>query len=167
MKFRFFTLIIIVVAIAIVIVGIFWPAKSHGATYQHRCNTTAQEYAKVCIPTPLAGTGLEITDNNGLLGQLGTPLWIADHNGAPMLYDNITGLYSGGDGKISDGGNICITDRIWRVSACLYANGDLLLRQTFPDGSQGFTGILTPLDIRFLNCLTKFSLANCQGKYNG
>lgn len=136
---------------------------SHSSVYQHRCQTTAVEYARECISTPLGSTGLQITDNNAAhFNLLGTPFEITDHNGAPMLYDSISGLYSGGDGNPKDGGNICITDRIWQISSCLYANGDLLLRQTNPDGSQGFTGILTPLDIRFLDCLEQNSLGHCQ-----
>ena len=145
---------LLILAALAVLLAFRAPAGAVTPAGQQRCATQAAEAAILCIPTPLNGTGLQITDNHGTWGQLGTPLMVTDRYGAPMMWVNASGLYSGGDGRPKDGGEVCVTYGVMREAACLTPAGDLVLTATGPHG-QGRSVTLTPADIRFLHRLEK------------
>jgi len=126
-------------------------AVTSRAAALQRCATSKPEYAATCIQTPDSRTGLQVTDNAGSIGQLGTPFEVTDHNGAPMAWVNITGLWSGGDGRNRDGGAICVSYKTTGAAACLLPDGDLQLTPTDASGPSGAPVTLTPRDIRWLH----------------
>lgn len=108
-----------------------------------------------CIVMPTSDTtpyvGQEIATGNG--SQPGTPWMVTDHNGLPMAWVNLYGLYSGGNGGKTVGGEICITLGIDRKQICMEPQGTLVIYDSA--GANPVT--LTRQDILYLHQLEGIS----------